>query len=52
MDSIYSNSNHNSVESVSIKYLTKGHTHMSADGVHANIETKIRKLEIFTIMMT
>lgn len=38
------NSNHNSVESVTIKYLTKGHTHMSADGVHGNIETKIRKV--------
>ncbi|KAL4100879.1 hypothetical protein QTP88_020908 [Uroleucon formosanum] len=35
---------YNSVESVSIKYLTKGHTHMSTDGVHGNIETKIRKV--------
>jgi len=28
---------------VIIKYLTKGHTHMSADGIHFNIETKIRR---------
>lgn len=34
----------NSNQSVTIKYLTKGHTHMSADGVHGNIETKIRKV--------
>ncbi|KAF0712147.1 Uncharacterized protein FWK35_00029107 [Aphis craccivora] len=26
-----------------IKYLTKGHTHMSADGIHGNIESKMRK---------
>uniref|UniRef100_A0A2S2NCQ6 DUF7869 domain-containing protein n=1 Tax=Schizaphis graminum TaxID=13262 RepID=A0A2S2NCQ6_SCHGA len=26
-----------------IKYLTKGHTHMSADGIHGNIESKIRR---------
>lgn len=38
------NSRYNSVESVSIKYLTKVHTHMSTDEVHGNIETKIRKV--------
>lgn len=27
---------------ITIKYLTKGHTHMTADGVHGNIESKIR----------
>ncbi|KAL5244645.1 hypothetical protein ACI65C_012055 [Semiaphis heraclei] len=26
-----------------IKYLTKGHTHMSADGIHGNIESKMRR---------
>jgi len=26
-----------------IKYLTKGHTHMSAHGIHGNIESKLRK---------
>ncbi|XP_060881369.1 uncharacterized protein LOC132952892 [Metopolophium dirhodum] len=28
-----------------IKYLTKGHTHMSADGIHGNIESKIRTIK-------
>lgn len=28
---------------ITIRYLTKGHTHMSADGIHGNIETKIRR---------
>ena len=28
---------------ITIKYLTKGHTHMSADGLHGLIEAKIRK---------
>lgn len=31
------------LESLTIKYLTKGHTHMSADGVHGNIEKQIKK---------
>ncbi|KAL5236485.1 hypothetical protein ACI65C_003895 [Semiaphis heraclei] len=39
------NSKHNSIESVTIKYLTKGHTHMSADGVHGNIEKKFKQQE-------
>jgi len=30
-------------DEVIIKYLTKGHTHMSADGIHGNIESKIRR---------
>ncbi|KAF0769004.1 Uncharacterized protein FWK35_00000425 [Aphis craccivora] len=34
----------NCTESGTIKYLTKGHTHMSANGIHRNIETKIRKI--------
>lgn len=39
------NSKHNnSIESVTIKYLTKGHTHMSADGVHGNIEKKFKQV--------
>lgn len=37
------NSIFTSLESVTIKYLTKGHTHMSADGVHGNIESQIRR---------
>lgn len=28
-------------EEIIIKYLTKGHTHMTADGIHGNIEQKI-----------
>lgn len=38
------NTTYNTVESITIKYLTKGHTHMSADGIHGNIEKKIRKV--------
>ncbi|KAK2704052.1 hypothetical protein QYM36_017628 [Artemia franciscana] len=33
----------NGPQIVTLKYLTKGHTHNSADGVHGNIETKMRK---------
>jgi len=33
----------NGPQTVTLKYLTKGHTHNSADGVHGNIETKMRK---------
>lgn len=33
----------NGPDEVIIKYLTKGHTHMSADGIHGNIEAKIRR---------
>lgn len=29
---------------VTLRYLTKGHTHMSADGIHGNIERKIAKV--------
>ena len=32
-----------------MKYLTKGHTHMTADGVHENIE---KKLGIYTTLKT
>ena len=31
-------------KSVTMKYLTKGHTHMTADGVHGNIEKKFKKI--------
>jgi hypothetical protein len=31
------------LESITLKYLTKGHTHMSADGVHGNIETHVKR---------
>lgn len=31
---------------ITIRYLTTGHTHMSADGIHGNIEKKIRKKRI------
>ncbi|KAL4718224.1 hypothetical protein ACJJTC_005769 [Scirpophaga incertulas] len=31
------------IESITLKYLTKGHTHMTADGVHGNIETHIKR---------
>lgn len=41
------NNNHNTVESITIKYLTKGHTHMSADGIHGNIEKKNQKSKKF-----
>ncbi|KAK2702927.1 hypothetical protein QYM36_018494 [Artemia franciscana] len=33
----------NRPQTVTLKYLTKGHTHNSVDGVHGNIETKMRK---------
>lgn len=33
----------NGPDEVIIKYLTKGQTHMSADGIHGNIESKIRR---------
>lgn len=29
---------------VTLRYLTKGHTHMSADGIHGNIEQKISRI--------
>lgn len=38
------NTSHNTVESVIIKYLIKRHTHMNADGIHGNIESRIRKI--------
>jgi len=45
------NSKHkNSIESVTIKYLTKGHTHMPADGVHGNIETKFKQVGIYNMI--
>lgn len=31
------------VNKITLKYLTKGHTHMTADGVHGNIEMQIKK---------
>jgi hypothetical protein len=31
------------VETVTLSYLTKGHTHMTADSVHGNIERKIKR---------
>ncbi|KAG5880926.1 hypothetical protein JTB14_035147 [Gonioctena quinquepunctata] len=34
----------NGPDCVTFRYLTKGHTHMSADGIHGNIETKINKI--------
>ncbi|XP_050497594.1 uncharacterized protein LOC126882239 [Diabrotica virgifera virgifera] len=37
----------NGPDEITIKYLTKGHTHMSADGVHGNIESNIRKKNIY-----
>ncbi|XP_045457964.1 uncharacterized protein LOC123668235 isoform X1 [Melitaea cinxia] len=37
------NNESNEVESITINYLTKGHTHMAADAVHANIERKIKR---------
>lgn len=33
------------VETITLKYLTKGHTHMSADGVHGNIEREFNRRE-------
>lgn len=32
-----------SCEQITLKYLTKGHTHNAADSVHGNIEQKLRK---------
>lgn len=32
------------IETITMKYLTKCHTHMSADGVHGNIERKIKQI--------
>lgn len=37
------NNSLNDLKSVTISYLTKGHTHMSADGVHGNIELKMKR---------
>ncbi|CAK1588934.1 unnamed protein product [Parnassius mnemosyne] len=37
------NNSLNNLKSVTISYLTKGHTHMSADAVHGNIEMKMRR---------
>lgn len=37
------NSRFSNLESLTLKYLTKGHTHMSADGVHGNIEMQIKR---------
>ncbi|CAG9795762.1 unnamed protein product [Diatraea saccharalis] len=31
------------IETVTLSYLTKGHTHMTADSVHGNIERKIKR---------
>jgi len=36
---------------IKIIYLTKGHTHMSADGIHGNIEFKMRKNVKFMNLM-
>ncbi|CAG9771296.1 unnamed protein product [Ceutorhynchus assimilis] len=33
---------------ITIRYLTKGHTHMSADGIHGNIERKIGRKRTIT----
>lgn len=35
--------NTNPVETVTLSFLTKGHTHMTADSVHGNIESKIKR---------
>lgn len=37
------NSPQNEIESITISYLTKGHTHMSADSVHGNIDRKMTR---------
>lgn len=34
----------NGPESITINYLTKGHTHMSADSIHGNIERRLLKI--------
>lgn len=31
------------IETITLKFLTKSHTHMSADGVHGNIERELRR---------
>lgn len=28
------------IDTITLRFLTKGHTHMSADGVHGNIEKR------------
>ncbi|CAH1711854.1 unnamed protein product [Aphis gossypii] len=38
------NSLFQNTKSVTMKYLTKGHTHMTADGVHGNIEKKFKQI--------
>lgn len=40
---IVNNNSFNDLKSITISYLTKGHTHMSADAVHGNIEVKMRR---------
>lgn len=35
----------NGPKNITIRYLTKGHTHMTADGVHGNIEKRISRLK-------
>lgn len=37
------NTGSNTIETITIKYLTKGHTHMAADSVHGNIEQALRR---------
>ncbi|XP_053626057.1 uncharacterized protein LOC128683960 [Plodia interpunctella] len=39
------NAGFSSIETINLKYLTKGHTHMTADSVHGNIETQIKRRE-------
>lgn len=39
------NSQFSSIQTINLKYLTKGHTHMTADGVHGNIESQIKRRE-------
>ncbi|KAJ8728269.1 hypothetical protein PYW08_016654 [Mythimna loreyi] len=31
------------IDTITLRFLTKGHTHMSADGVHGNIEKEMRR---------
>lgn len=38
-----------SIESITFKYLTKGHTHMTANSLHGNIEQALKK-EILTTL--
>lgn len=35
------------IESITFKYLTKGHTHMTADSIHGNIEQALRKKDTY-----